>query len=217
MAFSITGIDIDEEVLKKALDEAKPITYRVSTAIVQGEARVGKTSLKSLILSLKYEKESTSCIEAPRIAYGNFSVDRYAGTDGKGWKLVSDDKMDDKIVAELQDRMHTVARNKEILNITPATVNKPITKTEAQYPQELPQEISSPTSQKEIIASSHSVSESIQSDQPLSATADCDTHQPEYIETETENNETENMETENMETDLVQKFDALEFCKKKKK
>ena len=126
---------------------------------------------------------STSCIEAPRIAYGNFSIDRYAGTDGKGWKLVSDNKMDDKIVAELQDRMHTVARNEEILSMTtPATVNKPITKTKTQNPQELPQEISSPTSQKEITAASHAVSESIQSDQPLSATADCDTHQPEHIE-----------------------------------
>ena len=204
--------------MKKALDEAKPITYRVSTAIVQGEARVGKTSLKSLILSLKYKKESTSCIEAPRIAYGDFSIDRYAGTDGKGWKLVTDDEMDDKIIAELQDRMGAVARNEEILKMTPATVNKPITKTEAQYPQELPQDISSPTlSQKEITAASHAESESIQSDQPLSATADCDTHQPEHIKTETENNETENMETENMETDLVQKFNALEFCTRKSK
>ena len=203
--------------MKKALDEAEPITYYVSTAIVQGEARVGKTSLKSLILSLPYDEVSTSCIEAPRIAYGNFSIDRYAGTDGKGWKLVSDNKMDDKIVAELQDRMHTVARNEEILSITPATVNKPITKTKTQNPQELPQEISSPTSQKEITAASHAVSESIQSDQPLSATADCDTHQPEHIETETENNETENMETENVEDDLVQKFNALEFCKRTSK
>ena len=205
--------------MKKALDEVTPITYRVSTAIVQGEARVGKTCLKSLILSLPYDKVSTSCIEAPCIAYyGNFSIDRYAGTDGKGWKLVTDDEMDDKIIAELQDRMGAVARNEEILKMTPATVNKPITKTEAQYPQELPQDISSPTlSQKEITAASHAESESIQSDQPLSATADCDTHQPEHIKTETENNETENMETENMETDLVQKFNALEFCTRKSK
>ena len=199
--------------MKKALDEAKPLKYRVSTAIVQGEARVGKTSLKSLILSLKYKKESTSCIEAPHIAYGDFSVDRYAGTDGKGWKLVTDDKMDDKIIAELQERVHAVANNEEILNITPVTVNKPITKTEAQNPQEMPQESSSPTlSQKEITASSHTVSESIQSDQPST-----DTHQPEHANTETEKNETENMETENIETDLVQKFNALEFCTRKSK
>ena len=201
--------------MKKALDEAKPITYRVSTAIVQGEARVGKTSLKSLILSLKYKKESTSCIEAPRIAYGDFSIDRYAGTDGKGWKLVTDDKMDDKIIAELQDRVRAVANNEEILNMTPAVtvVNTLVTEIETQNPQELPQEISSPTlSQKEITASSHAESESIQSDQPST-----DTHQPEHTNTETKKNETENMEAENMETDLVQKFNALEFCTRKRK
>ena len=200
--------------MKKALDEAEPIMYHVSTAIVQGEARVGKTCLKSLILSLPYNEVSTSCIEAPRIAYyGNFSIDHYAGTDGKGWKLVTDDKMDDKIVAELQDRVRAVANNEEILNMTPATVNTPITEIEAQNPQELPQEISSPTlSQKEITASSHAESESIQSDQPST-----DTHQPEHTNTETKKNETENMETENMETDLVQKFNALEFCTKKSK
>ena len=206
LKFSVTGINIDEEVLKKALDEVTPLTYRVSTAIVQGEARVGKTCLKSLILSLPYDEVSTSFIEAPRIAYyGNFSIDHYAGTVGKGWKLVTDDKMDDKIIAELQDRVRAVAKNEEILKMTPATVNKPITKTEAQNQQEKSQENSSPTlSQKEITTSSHTVSESIQSDQPST-----DTHQPEHTNTETENNE-----TENMETDLVQKFNALEFCKK---
>ena len=210
LKFSVTGIDIDEKVLKKALKEVTPITYHVSTAIVQGEARVGKTCLKSLILSLPYNEVSTSCIEAPRIAYGNFSIDHYAGTDGKGWKLVTDDKMDDKIIAELQDRVRAVANNNKILNMTPATVNTPITEIETQNPQEMSQEISSPTlSQNEIIAASHTESESIQSDQPST-----DTHQPEHTNTETENNETENMETENMETDLVQKFNALEFCKR---
>ena len=218
--------------MKKALDEVKPITYYVSTAVVQGEARVGKTCLKSLILSLPYDEVSTSCIEAPRIAYGNFSVDHFAGTDGKGWKLVPDDKMDDKIIAELQDRVRAVANNEEILNMTPTTVNTPITEIETQNPQEMSQESSSPTlSQKEITAASDAESESIQSDEPLSATADCDTYQSDHIDTEsetenmeTENTETENMETENTETenmeienteaDLVQKFNALEFCKR---
>ena len=200
MHFLITGIGIDEKVLKKALDEVEPITYRVSTVIVQGEARVGKTCLKSLILSLPYNEVSTSCIEAPRIAYGNFSIDCYAGTNGKGWKLVTNDEMDDKIIAELQDRMRTFAINEEILSMTPATVNKPITEIETQNPHE----ISSFTSQKEITASSHAESESIQSDQPSTGT-----HQPEHTSTETENKE-----TEKMETDLVQKFNALEFYKR---
>ena len=210
--------------MKKALHEVTPLTYHVSTAIVQGEARVGKTSLKSLILSLPYNEVSTSCIEAPRIAYGDFSVDRFAGTDGKGWKLVTDDEMDDKIIAELQYRVRAVANNEEILNMTPATVNTPITEIETQ--QEMSQESSSPTlSQKKITAASDAESESIQSDEPLSAIVDRDANQghidtetetefKEAKNTETEITETKNTETENTEADLVQKFDALEFCKR---
>ena len=87
---------------KRALEEGT-LTYSVSTAFIQGEARVGKTCLKSLILSLPYDEVSTSCIEAPCIAFGNFSVDHYGHTDGKGWKLVTDGEMDDKIIAELQE------------------------------------------------------------------------------------------------------------------
>ena len=91
------------ESLERTIKESGLLTYSVSTAIVQGEARVGKTCLKSLILSLPYDKVSTSCIEAPCIAYGNFSVGRYGSTDGKGWKLVTDDEMDEKIIAEIQN------------------------------------------------------------------------------------------------------------------
>ena len=79
--------------------------YSVSTAIVQGEARVGKTCLKSLILSLPYESVSTSCIEAPHIAYGSFSINRYGSDDGKVWTLVTDDEIDEKVIAQLQDFM----------------------------------------------------------------------------------------------------------------
>ena len=49
-------------------------------------------------MSLPYEEVSTSCIEAPCIAF------RYASTGGKCWKLVSDDEMDQKIIAEIQQR-----------------------------------------------------------------------------------------------------------------
>ena len=79
--------------------------YSVSTAIVQGEARVGKTCLKSLILSLPYESVSTSCIEAPHIAYGSFSINRYGSDDGNVWTLVTDDEIDEKVIAQLQDFM----------------------------------------------------------------------------------------------------------------
>ena len=92
------------ESLERTIKKSGSLTYHVTTAIVQGEARVGKTCLKSLILSIPYDKVSTSCIEAPRIAYyGNFSVEHYASSDGKVWKLINDDEMNKKIIAEMQD------------------------------------------------------------------------------------------------------------------
>ena len=87
------------ENFERTIKESGSLTYNVSTAIVQGEAQIGKTCLKSLIMSLPYEEVSTSCIEAPCIAY------RYASTDGKCWKLVTDDDMDKKIITEIQKRV----------------------------------------------------------------------------------------------------------------
>ena len=84
------------ENYERTIKESGLLTYSVSTAIVQGEAQIGKTCLKSLIMSLPYEEVSTSCIEAPCIAY------RYASTGGKCWKLVTDDDMDKKIITEIQ-------------------------------------------------------------------------------------------------------------------
>ena len=74
-------------------------------AIIQGEARVGKTSIKSLILGLPYSELSTSCIEAPCMAFGNFSISRYGRTDiySKRWTPVTDDEMDDIVIAKLQE------------------------------------------------------------------------------------------------------------------
>ena len=43
---------------------------------------------------------STSCIEAPCMAFS--AIKRYGRTDGNKWSLVSDDEMDDTIIAELQ-------------------------------------------------------------------------------------------------------------------
>ena len=81
----------------------------MSVAIIQGEAGVGKTCIKSLILGLPYSEVSTSCIEAPCMA---FSINRYGRTDGNEWSLISDDEMDDTIIAELQKN----ASNLEGLN-----------------------------------------------------------------------------------------------------
>ena len=69
-----------EEDLKHALRESKSIKYKVSVAIIQGEAQVGKTCIKSLILELPYNEVtcSTSLIEAPCMAFGSFSINRYS-------------------------------------------------------------------------------------------------------------------------------------------
>lgn len=90
-------IDFDYE-LQRVLEEEHSLKYNVTTVILQGEAGVGKSSLKSLILSLPYHDVSTDCIEAPK-----FAVKSYATTDDNSWKLVKDDEFDVKHIAELQD------------------------------------------------------------------------------------------------------------------
>ena len=85
------------------------IEYHVRTSIVQGEARVGKTCVKSLLLSQPYESLSTNCIETPVI--GTFSVERYSTNSGTGttnnegreqWTPIEEKEMTEKIMAELQ-------------------------------------------------------------------------------------------------------------------
>ena len=85
------------------------IEYHVRTSIVQGEARVGKTCVKSLLLSQPYESLSTNCIETPVI--GTFSVERYSAnsststTNNEGrecWTAIEEKEMTEKIMAELQ-------------------------------------------------------------------------------------------------------------------
>ena len=77
------------------------VQSHITKAVIQGAARAGKTSLKSLILSLPYKELSTPCIEAPDIAVGTLSVDRF-GKSGKSWTSVNNQDMEGKILAELQ-------------------------------------------------------------------------------------------------------------------
>uniref|UniRef100_A0A1X7T4M2 C-terminal of Roc (COR) domain-containing protein n=1 Tax=Amphimedon queenslandica TaxID=400682 RepID=A0A1X7T4M2_AMPQE len=106
-----------EESLKNALKEDF-LNYNVSTAIVQGEARVGKTCLKSLVLSLRYTSLSTPVIEAPFIAY-------YTGsTEGKCWAPVNDDEMEDKVIAELQSHAWDKGNRRNIKAKTSEEVSK---------------------------------------------------------------------------------------------
>ena len=77
------------------------VQSHITKAVIQGAARAGKTSLKSLILSLPYKELSTPCIEAPDIAVGTLSVNRF-GKSGKCWTCVNNEDMEEKILAELQ-------------------------------------------------------------------------------------------------------------------
>ena len=77
------------------------VQSHITKAVIQGAARAGKTSLKSLILSIPYKELSTPCIEAPDIAVGTLSVDRF-GKSGKCWTCVNNQDMEEKILAELQ-------------------------------------------------------------------------------------------------------------------
>uniref|UniRef100_A0A1X7T4P5 NACHT domain-containing protein n=1 Tax=Amphimedon queenslandica TaxID=400682 RepID=A0A1X7T4P5_AMPQE len=111
-----------QENLERALKESGSIKYKVSVAIVQGEARVGKTSIKSLILKLPYSEVSTSCIEAPCMA---FSINRYGSDDGISYRLVSDDEMDDIVITKFKEiASHSKNQNEAIERHTAA--NKPV-------------------------------------------------------------------------------------------
>ena len=72
------------------------ISY-VTKAVVQGEARVGKTSLKCLLVADKYTKDlSTGCIESPCVAVTCY------GQTGKYWEKVDEKKMECAIIIEIQ-------------------------------------------------------------------------------------------------------------------
>ena len=97
---SCSGL-ITEEDLKLALEEG-PLKYCVSSAFIQGEAHA---YVKSAILSLPHNE----AIEAPQVSFNSFSINCYGSTDGKCWKLISSEEMDEKIIAEIQERAHKIA------------------------------------------------------------------------------------------------------------
>ena len=94
------------------------VESHITKAVVQGPARAGKTSLKSLILSLPYKELSTPCIEAPKTASGTFSVSRFGkGESEKCWTYVNNQDMEEKILAEL--RMVALKEEEELSQKTP--------------------------------------------------------------------------------------------------
>ena len=100
------------------------VESHITKAVVQGPARAGKTSLKSLILSLPYKELSTPCIEAPKIGSGTFSVSRFGkGESEKCWTYVNNQDMEEKILAEL--RMVALKKEEELSQKTPLSAVSP--------------------------------------------------------------------------------------------
>ena len=91
-------LNLDREQLDKAFDDGYVAT-NICKVIIQGPARVGKTSIKSMLTHHPYSELSTNCMEAPLIAVGN--VNRYIGTyDGMHWEFIDEDEMLNRLVAQ---------------------------------------------------------------------------------------------------------------------
>ena len=74
----ILFILIDSQHLRKAIGKSGKVKAKVSKVLVQGPARVGKTSVKCLILSKLYNSiVSTGIAERPQVAVGDFSMEQF--------------------------------------------------------------------------------------------------------------------------------------------
>jgi hypothetical protein len=73
------------------------VSSDITKCFIQGPARAGKTSIKSMILQLAYDELSTGCIEDPHIAIGTFAQSSHLQ-----WLKVDEKDMTDKVTAELK-------------------------------------------------------------------------------------------------------------------
>ena len=112
---------IDSLYLHKAIQSSGKVHTKISKVLVQGPARVGKTSVKSIILSMPYNSiASTGIAERPQVAVGDFSTQKFCQDERKRWKLVTDDNIiemflnDIKSLIKEDDAMKT-HKNKEVV------------------------------------------------------------------------------------------------------
>ena len=92
------SLNLDREQLDKAFDSGY-VKTNICKIIIQGPARVGKTSVKSMITKYPYSELSTNCMEPPLIAVGN--VNRYIGTyDGTHWEFIDENEMLSRLVGQ---------------------------------------------------------------------------------------------------------------------
>ena len=124
----------------------------VTKTVVQGEARVGKSSVKSLLVSEPYtDNTSTSLIESPCVAV------RCYGHTGKYWERINEEEMGIKVIAAVQsDAVKKLESHPSVdemnldQNREPAVKNK-ATKTTKQTSQQFDGEASKPESQNECV------------------------------------------------------------------
>ena len=108
---------LDHRYLHEAINKCGKVKANVSKVLVQGPARVGKTSVKCLILSQSYDKNnstSTGVAERPQVAVsterpqeavGDFSLQTYGRNEEKKWKLVSDKHIVEMFANDIRSRL----------------------------------------------------------------------------------------------------------------
>ena len=107
---------LDHQHFREALSKSGAVKTRISKAIVQGPARAGKTSVKSLILSQLYKsKLSTGVCESPDIAVEVFAVSRYGWQEDEyHWELVDNEAMVEKFASEIRDLMSQLKKENDV-------------------------------------------------------------------------------------------------------
>ena len=91
---------IDSRVLQDAIKNGGFVEATISKVLVQGPARVGKTSVKCLILSQLYDKDkpySTGIAEHPHIA-----VFQHFGKNKGKWELINDENIIQMFAKEIK-------------------------------------------------------------------------------------------------------------------
>ena len=132
----------------------------VTKTVVQGEARVGKSSVKSLLVSEPYtDNTSTNLIESPCVAV------RCYGHTGKYWERIDEEEMGIKVIAAVQSdavkklecrpSVHEMDLGQERKESTPVVKKKSI-KATRQISQHTDGKASKPNSENESVKGSQS-------------------------------------------------------------
>ena len=87
------------------MEDGSFVESSVIKAVIQGEARVGKTSFKCMLSNDKYtDNRSTNCIESPCVA-----IKCYGHTSGK-WEHYDEERMEVTVIAEIHSRAEKHAK-----------------------------------------------------------------------------------------------------------